>query len=61
VNVNFLYHIEDKLLGRDLKVVLRLFFGIIFKGSFLERQKFPEALLVGDKLRDKTNYGLYFK
>jgi len=61
MNVNFLYQVEDKLLGKDLKVVLRLFFGIIFKGGFLERQKFPEVLLVGDKLRGKTNYDLYFK
>jgi hypothetical protein len=34
MNVNFLYQVEDIFLGRDLKVVLRLFFGIIFKGSF---------------------------
>jgi hypothetical protein len=35
MNVDFLCQVEDKFLSRDLKVVLRLFPGMFFKGSFL--------------------------
>jgi len=55
MNINFLYQVEDKLLGRDLKVVLRLLFGIIYKGSFSERQKFSIEDFIGDKIESKKN------